>query len=176
MLWLAEGASWEGFNPLGSWPRVQRALVYGQNQVPVRPPSKLHATRLLLMSPLILAQVLALPSHLPLSPPPMLPHPPPCSSKLHATLLLLMSPLFLAQVLTLPSHLYPNPPPLPCCPTLLPALQAACHPPAAHGPPQSGTGVEPPFSQLAPNPLSLWKPLLPAQSPPPFPCMLSACC
>ena len=60
----AEGAGWEAFNPLGSWPRVQRALVYGQNQVPVRPPSKLQATRRLLLSPLILAQVLTpLPNH-----------------------------------------------------------------------------------------------------------------
>ncbi|KAL3134240.1 hypothetical protein ABBQ38_006671 [Trebouxia sp. C0009 RCD-2024] len=31
-----EGASWETFNPLGSWPRIQRALVYGQNQKFVR--------------------------------------------------------------------------------------------------------------------------------------------
>ncbi|KAL3160263.1 hypothetical protein ABBQ38_009745 [Trebouxia sp. C0009 RCD-2024] len=51
-----EGASWETFNPLGSWPRIQRALVYGQNQVPVPASSRLHAICLLLQSPLLLAQ------------------------------------------------------------------------------------------------------------------------
>ena len=49
---------------------MQRALMYGHNQVPVRPPSRIHAIRILLQSPLILAQVLIAPPPPP-SPPVM---------------------------------------------------------------------------------------------------------
>lgn len=59
----AEGASWEVFNPMGSWPRKQRAIIYGQNELPVTAPSKLHVIRMLLQNPLILAQVLIAISH-----------------------------------------------------------------------------------------------------------------
>ena len=59
-----DGGTWESFNKIGSWPRKQRVLIYGPNQVPVFRPNILAILVLLLQNPLLIVQVL---THLPYS-------------------------------------------------------------------------------------------------------------
>ncbi|KAL0050516.1 hypothetical protein WJX82_001360 [Trebouxia sp. C0006] len=51
-----DGGSWESFNPVGSWPRKQRVLVYGSNQVPVSWPRLSTIATSLLQNPLLIIQ------------------------------------------------------------------------------------------------------------------------
>jgi len=46
------------FNPVGSWPRKQRVLVYGSNQVPVSWPRLSTIATSLLQNPLLIIQVI----------------------------------------------------------------------------------------------------------------------
>ncbi|KAL0020340.1 hypothetical protein WJX77_012513 [Trebouxia sp. C0004] len=51
-----DGGTWESFNPVGSWPRKQRVLIYGSNQVPVSWPRLSAIATPLLQNPLLIIQ------------------------------------------------------------------------------------------------------------------------
>ncbi|KAL0035584.1 hypothetical protein WJX79_000466 [Trebouxia sp. C0005] len=51
-----DGGTWESFNPVGSWPRKQRVLIYGLNQIPVSWPRLSAIATSLLQNPLLIIQ------------------------------------------------------------------------------------------------------------------------
>ncbi len=59
-MWCVDGGTWEFFNPIGSWPRKQRVLIYGPNQVPVSSLNFFTIALLLLQNPIFIVQVKAI--------------------------------------------------------------------------------------------------------------------